>query len=184
MNIKQVSLWVVAAGLVFSVAGCNSPSSSASATSQAPSTAASTASASSAKLAMQGIDESLLTKSRQVGACALDQVDGAQLVDSAVVKKNSPATLTGWSSDEKKDAPAHFLLVIVGRQSFGVEIPTGRSRPDVAQSLNSASLANAGFSEVVSFSAVPTGNYQVKFLIQEAGDSQICSTGKQLIVGE
>jgi hypothetical protein len=131
---------------------------------------------------MQPVDEALLAKARSVGACALDQVDGAQVTGSAHVRKGNSAKVTGWSSDENLNAPPHVTFVLADQHSFGALIPTGQPRPDVAASLNGPALANAGYSSMIDFSAVPPGDYKVKIWVQEASDSQLCSTDKRVVI--
>lgn len=181
---KNMSSWTIAAGLVVCLAGCNgSGTSSQAGNPGSPASAATTAAkASTGAAALQPLDGSLLANARPVGACALDQVDGAQVAGPVHLKKGSSAKVTGWSSDEKRMARDHVMFVLAGQQAFGVSIPTGQPRPDVAASLQGPGLANAGFSEAVDFSAVAPGDYAVKILVQEPGDSQICATEKHLVI--
>jgi hypothetical protein len=180
---KKMFSLTIAAGLVVCLAGCNgSGSNSQASNSGSPASVATTAAKASAGAALQPLDSSLLANARPVGACALDQIDGAQVAGPVHLKKGGSAKVTGWSSDEKKMARDHVTFVLAGQQSFGVAIPTGQPRPDVAASLQGPGLANAGFSEAIDFSAVPAGDYAVKILVQEPGDSQICATEKHLVI--
>jgi len=116
------------------------------------------------------------------GLCALDTVDDVENTKSFTVKKSAISIVRGWSSTSNKHSPAQFSIVLTAQQAYGFAGKTGEPRPDVAQTLGSADLANAGFNFAADFSNIPPGTYHAFALTSSPTGTEICNFQRDIVV--
>ena len=111
--------------------------------------------------------------------CSLDTIDGNT---SAAIElaKEQPHTFRGWLSDESKKPAGDFSLVLTGPAIFEIAAKTGASRPDVAEGTGVPALADAGFEFTKELTSVPSGSYQVRFLISRGTNKYVCEATKTI----
>ncbi|QBB71834.1 hypothetical protein ELE36_16545 [Pseudolysobacter antarcticus] len=116
------------------------------------------------------------------GVCALDTVDDIENAKSWTVKKSAISMVRGWASTSGKKMPTQFTIVLTAQQAYGFAGKTGEPRPDVAQALGSADLANSGYNFAVDFSNIPTGTYHAFALTSSATGNEICNFQREIVV--
>jgi hypothetical protein len=116
------------------------------------------------------------------GLCALDTVDEVENTKSWTVKKSAISMVRGWAATSSKHLPTQFTIVLTAQQAYGFAGKTGEPRPDVAQALGSADLANSGYNFAVDFSNIPTGTYHAFALTSSATGTEICNFEREIIV--
>lgn len=114
--------------------------------------------------------------------CALDGIDGAPAADTGPIEHGAIITFSGWAGDGRGELPKQPLLVLESeQQSYAAPISTDVRRPDVAQALKSAGLADSGYDVAASLTGVPPGRYAL--YISQAGNADMtCALHRTLIV--
>lgn len=115
--------------------------------------------------------------------CAFDAVDSALATASNAVKRK-PVSVSGWVTDDEMRAPTEFVLVLSGPQTFARKVPTGVSRPDVAQVLGSPSAASSGFLLPLDFGPVPPGTYTLSAALLSNTRSLVCQFNRSIVVSD
>jgi len=101
--------------------------------------------------------------------CSLDSIDGDYASKLGLIKGETHV-FRGWLANHVRVAAGKFELVLSsGERNFGIPVSTGTPRPDVAKGLHAPALASAGFNFSTTLSAIPPGDYQVRFLLAEEG---------------
>lgn len=115
------------------------------------------------------------------GFCALDSSNG-QRGEVVTLPASGSAVFGGWASNAAKQVPEGALFVFGnGADGFAVPLVTGAHRPDVAASLKSDALANAGYNLRVDMSRIPAGSYTLAVVVDPA-TSAYCDLRTRLVL--
>jgi hypothetical protein len=111
--------------------------------------------------------------------CNLGTVDNA--APEAALAKAYPHMLEGFLLGSDGAVAGDFFVVLKGKSTvFTLPASTGKSRPDVAMHFKDTGLVSAGFQLGVSLADMPTGDYEVLFLMDKPNGWFFCESGKQL----
>lgn len=116
------------------------------------------------------------------GFCALDTIDDVENAKLWTVKKSAISLVRGWAATSSKHVPTQLTIVLTAQQSYGFAGKIDEPRPDVAQVLGSADLANSGYNFAVDFSTIPPGTYHAFALTGSAAGSEICNIQRDIVV--
>lgn len=130
----------------------------------------------------QPIEEAVLAAAKPYAHCAFAAVEGVRAGPTAKVKRSTPANLSGWVTDDKKQAPGEFSIILRGPKSYAAAIELGVDRPDVAKALGSPAAAKSGYSRYVDFGSVPAGTYQLAALVKTDAGQGICALNHALVL--
>jgi hypothetical protein len=114
--------------------------------------------------------------------CALDIVNGQPAGSASPIAVGSTATFGGWAGNGGGQAANGFELILKGeQQSYSVPLPTGVTRADVADALDSGRMKNAGFNATVSFAGVASGNYAL-YVASPSNSAEDCDLHRSVTV--
>lgn len=111
--------------------------------------------------------------------CAADAVDGAPVMPGLSRSRGEVLALEGWVATSLLRDPGQFSVVLDGERDFGGRLETNVARPDVAATLKSPLLANAGFRVHLKLD-VPPGRYALAYLLQGEGGPEACTLGIEI----
>jgi hypothetical protein len=116
--------------------------------------------------------------------CALDKINTQRAPKQVVnLEADGEARFVGWVSDPSRRVPQSFKIVLVGANAtYAVDAKADRPRPDVARTLKSGALANAGFNVMTSLRDIVPGQYDVGLFMDAGGKGAYCTTPAKVAV--
>lgn len=116
--------------------------------------------------------------------CAVDKINTQRAANQVVnLETGADARFVGWVSDPSRRVPATFKIVLKGAaDAYGADARADRPRPDVARTLKSGALANAGYNNVVSLAGVAPGEYEVGLMMGSGDNQAYCRTPARVVV--
>lgn len=114
--------------------------------------------------------------------CSLDEINGQPAGSAGAVASGSVVIFGGWAGNGQGQAAEQFVLVLKGAQdSYSAPLTIGVARPDVADVLKIAGMAESGYSVAAKLSGVPAGAYTF-YVVNPADSTSDCDLHSMLTV--
>lgn len=114
--------------------------------------------------------------------CSLDEINGQPAGTAGAVASGSAVIFGGWAGNGQGQAAEQFALVLKGAQaSFSAPLTTGVARPDVADVLKSAGMAESGYNISAALTGVSAGTYSL-YVADSANSAADCDLHRTLVV--
>ena len=172
---------------VVSVAACGKQEQQQSQPAAAPADAQDTAptqptTQDSVVTALQG---GLQATDRTTLQCSLDLASGNPVAGPITLTRANAASFEGWAFAAGQPSLTSPIIVFEGPAgTFQTGVKGGNPRPDVATSFGLSDVQNAGFTSLVSVSALPAGEYQLWLASGAQSTDQACDLKAKVIIGD
>jgi len=177
-NGGALALTAAVAVALAACSGTGQPPESAPASTASTSAPTTPVAQSAAVTPFQGDIPSALTNKQ----CALDEINGQPAGNAGAVASGAVAIFGGWAGNGQGHAADQFVLVLKGAQnSYSAPLATGVARPDVANVLKSAGMAESGYNVAAKLSGVTVGTYPL-YLANPADPTSDCDLRRTLVV--
>lgn len=114
--------------------------------------------------------------------CALVIKDATDSEVELVAASSGFTEMAGFFIDPEDHPAGEFQIVLKGNNSnYAIPARTGWDRTDVADYFKMPQLASSGYHVLADLAQLPSGSYEVDFMVARDGVNYFCESGKRLI---
>lgn len=181
-NMSTMFLWMMSASTAILLVSCGDSHPLPTATTQASSATAAKPAVSYTPSTGAFAAITPAAASAATTNCNLDSIDGSP-VGSKPLARGQSVEFAGWAASiDGTKVPRTVQLELLGSKDFGVSVPTGASRPDVALATHHPQLGSAGYVIRASLEGVAAGTYKVALSYRIDGKALQCQIPRSVTI--